>query len=197
MKKDAEAKGKKRDGPTQFEQYKLALELLEKESDRFWSRNNVFLLIQAALISLYGAIMDDKSLLFNLLISMQAWFLAFTWLCVLIKGATYVARWDKVVRDIESAIEKTTSDSEVPVYALKKMNDRARVDEYMPPRMFRFSVHRTTKQIRYAIVSILIFWGIVISINVVNLILPIIEMIWLFSVTFLIESIEFHVTNLI
>lgn len=144
------------------EQYRLAIELLENESDRFWARNNIFLLIQAAFISLYASIIKDTEF-YSVLLALQGFIIAFIWLGVLRKGATYVSRWDKVVRNIEM---KMLSDKRrISFLGLKKLNDSVKNKENSPIWPISIVNKRTTLLITYFIYSLLLFWIVIILVS--------------------------------
>ena len=140
-----------------YENYIKAMELLENESDRFWARNNVFLLVQGAMIAFYSK--ANMGSLFSALISIEGLFLALIWIGVLVKGAKYVGRWDDVVREIESKLV-AESDSFI---GLKKLNDISKAQE--KPFILKFLNKRTTLLIRYFIVSLVFFWLIIFITN--------------------------------
>ena len=142
------------------EEYIAALDLVERESDRFWARNNVFLLVQGAMIAFYSK--ANTGLTFGMLVSAEGFFLALIWIGVLRKGAHYVSRWDKVAREIERRLEERNGSDFI---GLKRLNDLAKAEE--SPAQVRFLNRRTTILIRYFIVSLLIFWLLLIICNVV------------------------------
>ena len=145
-----------------YSQYLKALELLERESDRFWMRNNVFLLVQGAMIAFYSKAPPDA--LFNLLVSIEGLFLAALWIGVLTQGANYVRRWDDVVRELEARLEALFGDKFV---GLKRLNDIAKSRE--KPGNIRLLDKRTTVLIRYFIISLLIFWEILVIYHLTKL----------------------------
>lgn len=144
-----------------YDNYTKAIELLENESDRFWARNNAFLLVQGAMIAFYSK--ATMGSLFSLLLSIEGLFLALIWIGVLVKGAKYVGRWDKVVREIEN---KLISKSDEFV-GLKKLNDKAKSLE--SPFVVNFLNKRTTLLIVYFIYSSVLFWFCILCINIFNL----------------------------
>lgn len=151
--------------PPSFDQYKLAMDLLEKESDRFWARNNVFLLTQAALVSFYASMANSGVFFFKLLLASQALFLAMIWMGVLLRGASYVERWDHVVRVLERQMGRSLHPEVNNFLALKALNDQAKSLELPRPRLIPFLRQRTTKQIRYGIHSLLCFWALIVGYN--------------------------------
>ena len=141
-----------------FENYNKALDLLENESDRFWARNNVFLLVQGAMIAFYAK--ANLGNLFSLLVSIEGFFLALIWIGVLVKGAQYVARWDNVVREIEIKLEAESNE----FVGLKKLNDMSKSNER--PLFVKFFNKRTTLLIRYFIYSLVVFWFLIFISNI-------------------------------
>jgi len=150
---------------TLFEQYKTALELLEKESDRFWTRNNILLLVQGAFISFYASTIKSNSI-YSLLLASQGIILAFIWIGILMKGAQYVERWDKCVRELEKMILATGN---LEFQGLKRLNDIAKRAEVKPKFPLSLLNKRTTVLIRYLIISLSIFWIIIFTLSLLNL----------------------------
>ena len=140
-----------------YENYIKALDLLENESDRFWARNNVFLLVQGAMIAFYSK--ANMGSLFSVLVSIEGLFLALIWIVVLVKGAKYVGRWDTVVREIESKLVAESDE----FFGLKGLNDISKAQE--KPFFIKFLNKRTTLLIRYFIVSLVFFWFIIFVTN--------------------------------
>jgi len=133
-----------------LQEYIHASDLMEKESDRYWNRSNIMLLIQGALIALYGGVYE-KSLLLSIAIAIQGCVFSVFWYGIVHKGSLYVKRWDSVIYDMENQLRKKLGDD---FFALRHMNDAARVDE----KDRFFSKFSTTKLMKWTIVSVLIFW---------------------------------------
>ena len=139
--------------PLNFEEYKLALDLIEKESERFWTRNNVFLIIQGALIAFYNSVFSTGNF-YGLIVAAQGFFLAVIWIGVLIKGKNYVDRWDITARDIEKRLLDTYPNT---LLGLKRLNDRAKSNERQ--HFIQLLNKSTTLLIRYVIYSFMLFWS--------------------------------------
>jgi hypothetical protein len=73
------------------EEYRLAIELGERESDRYWGRSNIMLLVQGALATVLSTQTHDVPIAVT--IGALGIFLSFLWLGILHKGKLYVARW--------------------------------------------------------------------------------------------------------
>ncbi|MEL6643317.1 MAG: hypothetical protein AAFQ79_05225 [Pseudomonadota bacterium] len=133
------------------DEYKIAIDRQEKESDRFWARSNIMLLVQGALISFYIGL-QGKDSLFGIITVLEGILLAVIWLGVLAKGKSYVSRWDAVIRSIEDSSIKT-GDLQYPLADLYR---EAKVDE--TSSLVPLSRKSTTKLMQYAVLSILVFW---------------------------------------
>lgn len=136
-----------------FEEFKLALDLAEKEADRFWARNNVLLLVQAALIAFYDSI-NNIGNSYGLLVTAQGFFLSLIWIGVLIKGKNYISRWDVATRDMESKLMK---DFPGKLQGLIKLNDKGRKKDVVHP--IKLLNKSTTTLITYFVYSLMLFWG--------------------------------------
>jgi hypothetical protein len=140
------------------DEYRLAIERQEQESDRYWTRSNVLLLVQGALISFYTNI-DDKRTLFAVAVAIQGLFLAIIWLGVIKKGKNYVERWDNVIGHIEQQ-EQAKQDQSNLAYPLNTLNNVAKRDE-KPARLPLYR-QSTTTLMKYAIASVVVFWSLMI-----------------------------------
>lgn len=136
------------------EEYRLATELLEKESDRYWNRSNIMLLIQGALLALFGGV-SGKGAFTEATVCIQGIIFSVLWYGVVHKGSLYVQRWDRVVMDIETQL-KSTLGSEF--FAIRHMNDAAKI--YEKRGRFKFW-GRTTQIMKGTIITIFCFWLLV------------------------------------
>jgi hypothetical protein len=133
------------------EEYRLATELLEKESDRYWNRNNIMLLIQGALLALFGGVFG-KGAIIEVAVSTMGLIFSILWYGIVYKGSLYVGRWDRVVMDIETRLKERLG---AQFFAVRHMNDAGKVYE----RRGGLSIWgRTTTMMKFAIVTILVFW---------------------------------------
>jgi hypothetical protein len=146
------------------EEYRLAIERQEQESDRYWTRSNVLLLVQGALISFYTNI-DDKRTLFAIAVALQGLFLAVVWLGVIKKGKSYVSRWDSVIAHIEECEGSKGSESRLS-YPLNELNWVAKRQE----KTERLPLYRqsTTTLMKYAIASVAMFWSLMIVLALIG-----------------------------
>lgn len=143
-----------------LQEYIHASDLMEKESDRYWNRSNIMLLIQGALIALYGGIYE-KSALLSIAVATQGCIFSIFWYGIVHKGSLYVRRWDSVIYDMEIQLRGRVGEE---FFALRHMNDAARVNE-TDKYLSKFS---TTKLMKWTIVSVLVFWAVVVSYSVYN-----------------------------
>ena len=133
------------------DEYKIAIERQEKESDRFWARSNIMLLVQGALISFYISL-QGKDSLFGVITVLEGVLLAVIWLAVLAKGKTYVSRWDEVINGIEEEAI-VSRELQFPLASLYRNVKEGEASSAIP-----FSRKSTTKLMQYAVISILVFW---------------------------------------
>ena len=151
-----------------FEEYKLAIELAEKEADRFWMRNNVLLLVQAALIAFFDSVKSVGSI-YGALVAAQGFFLALIWIGVLVKGKNYISRWDNVSRNIERKMVKTYSGE---LLGLRQLSDKVKEKDTLHP--IKFLNKSTTVLIKYVIYSLLFFWGVLFIVDVAPILINIV-----------------------
>ena len=85
--------------PLYLEIWKAALEAWDKEADRFWTRNNVFLMLCTALIAILIAV--NLEVIIRLAVSVLAMLFSYIWLKVNRRGKYYLDRWKKVIIPIE------------------------------------------------------------------------------------------------
>ena len=69
------------------------LDSTEKESDRFWTRSNVFVTINSALFALFAASYSKLLFEYKLIFSVLGIILTLAWLQVLRTGKYYAKRW--------------------------------------------------------------------------------------------------------
>lgn len=130
--------------------YKLVWDLQNQESNRFWQRNTVFLLLHGGLL----AILSTTNLQFmQMIISLEGFFLAIFWLGVLKRGKDYVYRWNRVLTRIENENKNII---QIPV---KHFEENAKEND--PPDFFPFSCFKgeTTDIIRWVIYSLILAWS--------------------------------------
>ena len=140
------------------EEYKIAIDRQEKESDRFWARSNIMLLVQGALISFYIGL-KGKDNIFGTFTALEGMFLAIIWLAVLVKGKSYVSRWDHVIK----AIEDSNNNQAQIQYPLNRIYGQAKDSEHINLKWLWGK--SSTKLMQYAVVSILIFWIAALSLS--------------------------------
>ncbi len=90
------------------------------------------------------------------MIAVEALLLAAVWYAVLVKGKVYVSRWDSVIRAIENA-DATRADNEPQIsHKLLRLYNEAKLAESKP--RFRLFDWSTTRLLRYAVISVIVFW---------------------------------------
>lgn len=121
------------------------------ESDRYWNRSNIMLLIQGALLALFGGVSGSGKIV-ETAICVQGLIFSTLWFGVVHKGSLYVERWDRVVMQIEVELKNRLGKE---FFALRHMNDAAKVYE----KRGRLKVWgRTTTIMKATIATIAIFW---------------------------------------
>lgn len=84
------------------EKWKTAMEMWDKEADRFWARNNIFLLLAGALTVLLTAASLSSAI--RSLVSVLGVLFTYIWMRVNQRGKFYLDRWKPIIEDLE---EKT------------------------------------------------------------------------------------------
>jgi hypothetical protein len=133
---------------------RLALEIKEKESDRYWNRSNIMLVLQGALVAAFSAVHTVHFL--AIAISGIGLLMCFLWLGMLYKGKCYISRWDYAAKQAEQKLWKM---------AVKKGDVFPPVLHYVEcsrkkeskPRFFLFR-HSTTILMMWAVVIMMQFW---------------------------------------
>src|SRR6266481_7042814 len=120
------------------EEYKLAVDHLERESDRFWNRTNIALVVQAAFLAFFGGIATKNPNMAAVICIPGAAF-SLLGLGIITKGCVYVQRWSDVVMEIEVQLKGELGGN---FFALHHMNDARKAFE----RRGRFRFPRTTTQ---------------------------------------------------
>lgn len=125
-----------------MEEYRIAIELSEKESDRYWSRSNIILLVQGALATIVSTQVDH--LIRTLLICLLGIYVSLLWLGVLYKGKLYVSRWAAAAKRVEKEeCERRLLTGEQPFYPVLRYYEDARKPE-PAKRLLYYSRNRTT-----------------------------------------------------
>jgi len=82
------------------EMYGIVAGLWDSECDRYWARNNIFLILQGALLAGFTAASTDEFL--RLAMALLGVLLCFIWFGISVQGAYYVARWRPALEAIEA-----------------------------------------------------------------------------------------------
>jgi uncharacterized membrane protein (DUF485 family) len=137
------------------EAYKLTWELQNQEADRFWDRNNAFLLIHAGLLAVLTA--TSGAPFIERIVAIEGIVLAFLWLAISHRGKIYVYRWNKVLDRIENEVDEKAEE----LYPLYKMNEEAKLSDPEPMLPFRWAKGETTDLMRRGIYAVLAAWLII------------------------------------
>ena len=83
-----------------FEYYKIAVDLHNSESQRYWERNNVFILVNGAFLAFLGTdIIEEK--VDRLVICSIGFLFSYMWILILRQGKDLIERWRKVIHKYE------------------------------------------------------------------------------------------------
>ena len=138
-----------------MEEYRLAIELSEKESDRYWNRSNVILLVQGALATVVSAQTDH--LIRTLLICLLGIYVSLLWLGVLYKGTLYVSRWAHAAKRVEQEeLERRIRDGEPIIYPILRYYEEARKIE--PIRKLPHYSRNTTSLMMWLARGVMLYW---------------------------------------
>ncbi|WHP67313.1 hypothetical protein [Phaeobacter inhibens] len=87
------------DTETYTEIYATVASLWDSECDRYWARNNIFLILQGALLAGFTSSSTEDFL--RLSMACLGVLLCFIWFGISVQGAHYVARWRPALEEIE------------------------------------------------------------------------------------------------
>ena len=88
------------DKEKEIELIKYLRDLSEKESDRFWTRNNVFVTINAGLIAFMASSFSSLDVFIISIISLFGIFISLAWWQILRTGKYYAQRWRNASRSL-------------------------------------------------------------------------------------------------
>ena len=86
-----------------FTIWQTCLQLWDNEANRFWTRSNIFLIINGVLITFLSS--KTLSNTFLMMSSVSGIILCLIWLKVNSKGTWYIKRWRPIIIDIEEQID--------------------------------------------------------------------------------------------
>lgn len=92
-----------------FELLKLLRQLTEKESDRFWTRNNVFVTINAGLLAFLASSYTNLHYVIFLTLCFFGLATSLSWLQISRAGKYYAQRWRVAARQIAEAQKEIKS----------------------------------------------------------------------------------------
>lgn len=137
-----------------MESLRLALEMREKESDRYWSRSNIILLVQCVLVATFGNIHTISPL--ALAICVIGLSVSFIWLGVLYKGKCYVSRWDYAAKKTQQDLLKSSKKKGNDFIPILSYYETAKTKEHNP-RFFIFN-YNTTTLMKWCVIVMIFFW---------------------------------------
>jgi hypothetical protein len=147
------------------EEYRLAIELSEKESDRYWNRSNVILLVQGALATVVAN--QAYHLGRTLLICALGLFVSLLWLGVLYKGKLYVTRWSNTAKRVElNEVERRILAGERPLYPILRYYEEARIPE--PRKRLPYYSKNTTTLMMWLARGVMGYWLLLAGMRIVE-----------------------------
>ncbi|MCP4303509.1 MAG: hypothetical protein GY788_01220 [bacterium] len=107
--------------------YASLLQMWDSEADRFWTRNNLLLLINGALLGLFGTFEAPR--LITVLACAFGIYFSWLWMFLNKKGEYYVARWRPTIVEYEAFL---ASELGTPPLALTSVGADAEVFRNLP-----------------------------------------------------------------
>lgn len=84
-----------------LEHYKIAVNMHKEEANRYWTRNNVFLILNGALLAIFSKDIGEKAFII-IVVSFIGITISLAWFGILNKGKSQIERWRKVIDSIEN-----------------------------------------------------------------------------------------------
>ena len=134
-----------------FKIIEILISATEKESDRYWTRNGIFISLLVGGIALIGALSDKMSLFYSNLLAISGILISCVWIQVLRQSKYYAERWREDLREC--------------------INDNKQAKKYIRaltnPRISRPKGPSSSKSILLLSIISLIFWiAIIFHLNI-------------------------------
>lgn len=136
-----------------LEKWKALTEVWNKEADRFWTRNHVFLIVNSALLMVLSGFTEEA--LMSLIFSSFGLIFSIFWYCVIVKGKYYMERWMPILQKLEK-------DDEIDVFGKELLESSAEskaTKKYEP----------TSTYMKYVAISFALIWLTLIIYNLLKL----------------------------
>ena len=149
--------------------YQTILDAHDDESDRFWTRNNIFLLINSGLLVTATSAIETPQL--KIIVSIFGIYFSLIWVQVNKKGAYYVHRWRPVIEEFENVLKKTGLVSSKPFANLVRPDDEKFQTTDSPISLIKLIFNKeipsatTTELMRRVILGFLFIWISIAGIN--------------------------------
>ena len=101
MKHNANSKNKIEKIPNEYylKKWEISMQMWDDEADRFWSRNNIFILLNGGFIALITVFSPEAFI--KCVISVLGITFAYIWIRVNERGVFYLDRWKPVIEELE------------------------------------------------------------------------------------------------
>ncbi len=142
--------------------YASLLQMWDSEADRFWTRNNLLLLINGALLGLFGTFEAPR--LITVLACAFGIYFSWLWMFLNKKGEYYVARWRPTIVEYEAFL---ASELGTPPLALTSVGADAEVFRNLPSTVrgrisratgFSYPRQETSKTMQLIILGFVVAW---------------------------------------
>lgn len=136
-----------------IEKWKTLAELWDKEADRFWARNNVFLVVNSALLIVVSAFVEEP--IVCIIVSSFGVVFSLFWYRVNLMGKYYLDRWKPILKQLENGDELDVFGKELPASKTK----------FKEPQKYK----PTSTYMRYVTISFTLIWLILIIYYIIKL----------------------------
>ncbi|MEW5859995.1 MAG: hypothetical protein AB1861_21845 [Cyanobacteriota bacterium] len=152
--------------------YQTLVGIWDKEADRFWLRNNLFLLINGGLLAAFTTIPGASGAKF--VISLFGIYFSALWALVNKKGAYYVHRWRPAIENFESILRHDMALTTTPLTDVRPDPEvfvqRRRTGQWFTILFDRsIPAATTTELMRWAILGFLAAWVVLFTLNIIEL----------------------------
>lgn len=136
-----------------IEKWKTLAELWDKEADRFWARNNVFLVVNSALLIVVSVFVQEP--IVCIIVSFFGVVFSLFWYRVNLMGKYYLDRWKPI-------LEKLENGDELDVFGKELSASKTKFKE---PQKYK----PTSTYMRYVTISFTLIWVTLIIYNLIKL----------------------------
>lgn len=137
------------------EKWKATTKLWDAEADRFWSRNNIFLIVNSALLVVISSFVE-KSIIW-MCISVFGLLFSTFWFKVNVMGKYYLDRWKPILAKLEK-------DDEINIFGHELPEARR---TFTAPQQYKSS----STYMRYVAILFGVIWGILLAYGICTFII--------------------------